>query len=310
MTSEITHPASEPTFDAESAVAALEALRESDAWSDEVRLAADLSVVHTRLTSMQSLDPSRVRAWIDRLVTVRDAVAARDSLRFARERASIAQGGLRGADLIEYLAGIEPRRRDLAAEQLLGISVGPLEQTSLADELITYVPSGVAPIVQAVLDASLGPEDVFIDLGSGLGKAVMLAHLLSGARARGVEVQPALAAHADECASRLGLREVTFSVDDARDAELSNGTVFFLYLPFTGSVLARVLERLREVAAQRTILVCALGMELRGCTWLFERESSSFWLSIYESRVPGVPPRKAHRPPALGPRAEAIASER
>ena len=39
-------------------------------------------------------------------------------------------------------------------------------------------------------------SDVFVDVGSGLGRAAALVHLMTGARAIGLEVQPALVAAA------------------------------------------------------------------------------------------------------------------
>jgi len=40
---------------------------------------------------------------------------------------------------------------------------------------------------------------------------------------------------------------------------LSEGTVFYLYTPFTGGILRTVLDRLRREAARRAIRVCTFG---------------------------------------------------
>jgi hypothetical protein len=97
-----------------------------------------------------------------------------------------------------------------------------------------------------------------------------------------------------------------------RDADLDDGTVFYLYLPFTGPVLVDVMARLREVASKRTIVVCTLGMDVdQVAPWLIRRTIDSFWLAIYDSRVPGASSRKAReRSPLLGPDADTIAFER
>jgi len=296
------------TNESEALVSNLESLLASGAWRDEARLAGQVSLAHARLAKL-SLEGEAVQSELDRLNAVRSAISAREAARFASERALIAKGELRGRALVEWLAACEPFRRDLQCEQLLGISVGPLDRAPLDDWNIAYVPSGVAPIVHAILDTSPRPDDVFVDLGAGLGKAVMLANLLTGVPARGIEIQSALAEHARTRAAELGLSNVRFEVGDAREADIGDGTIFFLYLPFTGVVLARVLERLREVAQRRAIVVCALGLELRNCDWLVERESSSFWLSIYDSRVEGVTPRAKPARGDLGPLADKIASE-
>ena len=154
-------------------------------------------------------------------------------------------------------------------------------------------------------------DDVVVDLGAGLGKVPMLTRLLTGATARGIELQPALVARAREAARRAGL-DVGFTDGDARDAYLDDGTVFFLYVPFTGPVLAEVLRRLRTVASRRAIVVCSLGIELdREAPWLARRPLDSFWLTIYDSLAPEVPSRPPRlRSPISGRAAEAIASER
>ena len=158
------------------------------------------------------------------------------------------------------------------------------------------MPSAIAPIVRAVLDVPMTRDDVFVDLGAGLGKAAMAVHLLTGARARGVELQPALATAASAQAKDLALDGVEFVRADALEADLDDATVVFLYLPFTGDVLAGVLRRLEAVARRRQIVVCALGLDSSGADWIAERPSEEFWLSIYDSRIPGAVRARVGRP--------------
>jgi hypothetical protein len=98
---------------------------------------------------------------------------------------------------------------------------------------------------------------------------------------------------------------------DARDADLDDGTVFFLYVPFTGPVLTGVLRRLRAIAERRAIVVCALGLDVdREAPWLARRPIDSFWLAVYDSVVPGVAPRPPRSySPLTGALAESIAEE-
>ena len=153
-------------------------------------------------------------------------------------------------------------------------------------------------------------DDVFVDLGAGLGKVVMLARLLTGATARGIEIQPVLVDRARAAASALGI-DASFTEADVRDADLDDGTVFFLYAPFTGPVLADVLERMHAVAKRRSIVVCALGVDLeRDARWLAPRPSDAFWLTIYDSMVPGVPARPLPARSSPGSLAETIVFER
>jgi hypothetical protein len=218
---------------------------------------------------------------------------------------------LRGEPLLEWLARIPPADRDRRIEQRLGIGDYPLEAVSLGDESIGYLSSGISAIVRATFEIPVTRDDVFVDLGAGLGKVGMVVHLLTGARTRGIEVQPSLVAHARARADALGLEDVTFTAEDARLSDLDEGTVFFLYLPFTGATLAAVLSGLSRVARTRPIVVCTLGLDLRGVDdWLTPRQTDAYWISIYDSRAglaSGHPRRHAI---PLSAAAEAIALER
>jgi precorrin-6B methylase 2 len=153
-------------------------------------------------------------------------------------------------------------------------------------------------------------EDVFVDLGAGLGKVAMAVHLLSGARTRGVELQPELVERARTRAADLGLEGVSLEHADARTADLSDATVIFLYLAFTGATLATVMRRLEAVAQRRALVVCALGVDLRAYPWLRARETQDFWLSVYDSQCPGAAPRPLREAASLGRAADDVASER
>ncbi|HXN30460.1 MAG TPA: class I SAM-dependent methyltransferase [Polyangiaceae bacterium] len=215
-----------------------------------------------------------------------------------------------GSDLLAWLASLPPSGRDAAIEEHFGIAPSVPPATPPGEHLIGYHPSGVAAIVHALMAVPVSADDVFVDLGSGLGKVVLLAALLTGATARGIELQPALVERARESATRLGVN-ARFHVGDVREADLDDGTVFFLYAPFTGPVLAAAMDRLRAVAERRAIVVCALGIDLdRSAPWLVRRAIHSFWLAIYDSRVPGVGPRRVTGCPAFSRQADAIASER
>jgi Histone methylation protein DOT1 len=128
-------------------------------------------------------------------------------------------------------------------------------------EMVFYQPTPVRHILQMVRVSGLGEDDVLIDLGSGLGHVALLATMLTGCVSYGIEVEGAYVVCAQECAESLGpgLGRVQFVHEDARIGDLSAGTVFHLYTPFTGTLLANVLERLRNESANRPIRICTLG---------------------------------------------------
>lgn len=79
--------------------------------------------------------------------------------------------------------------------------------------------------------ASVNPDDIVYDLGSGDGRIVIAAARDRGARGVGFEIDPALVALATDRARRLGLAErVTFRQDDLFQADLRPASVVTLYL--------------------------------------------------------------------------------
>jgi SAM-dependent methyltransferase len=207
-------------------------------------------------------------------------------------RADVRRGALRGVALLEWLRTIPFRDRDEWVDELLGFEALPPDIPDLPRGAVPYVPCSVEEIMAMVQDVPVLPGDEVVDLGSGLGRVVILAHLLAGARARGVEIQEPLVRRARERAAELGLTDVSFEHANAVDATL-DGSIFFLHAPFNGEMLKSVLSNLESVARRRAIVLCAVGLEFRDLPWLQPRSSRSVALAIYDSRVAGVPHRVA-----------------
>ena len=126
-------------------------------------------------------------------------------------------------------------------------------------ESVFYQPTPARHIFALIAAAAITASDVVVDLGSGLGHVPLLVSACTGAHAMGVELEPDYVKSARECARRLNLSRVSFVEADARNADYANGTVFYLYTPFTGSVLGEVMDALQEQAAARAIRVCTFG---------------------------------------------------
>lgn len=126
-------------------------------------------------------------------------------------------------------------------------------------EMVFYQPTPTRQVLDLIDRLPMSADDVFVDIGSGLGHVPMLVSICTGVRSIGVEIEPAYVAAARSAAETLELRDVTFIEADAREASLDGGTVFFMYTPFTGAMLHRVLDRLHEQARRREIRVCAFG---------------------------------------------------
>lgn len=102
-------------------------------------------------------------------------------------------------------------------------------------------------------------SDVVIDIGSGSGKVALTVAASTRAQVRGVEYGESYVAAARRSCEFLGIANLTFVHADARVADLSAGTIFYLYYPFHGEVARTVVSRLGAMARTRPITVYAGG---------------------------------------------------
>ena len=148
---------------------------------------------------------------------------------------------------------------DVFINGLLLIQTAPIETKDREPEMVYYQQTPARIILELVEKAHLTGKDVFYDLGSGLGQVPILVNLLSRATAKGIEFEPAYCDYARVCAATLNLSHVEFINADARIADYSEGTVFFMYTPFEGGILQEVLEKLRGVSRRRRIKLFTYG---------------------------------------------------
>jgi SAM-dependent methyltransferase len=146
--------------------------------------------------------------------------------------------------------------------------------------MVFYQPTP-AHIVLALVDkANIGSQDVFYDLGSGLGQVCILVNLLTGVKSKGVEFEPAFCDYARQCASRLNVSNVEFINQDARDTDYADGTIFFMYTPFKDKLLDQVLQKLESEAQKHSIRICTFG----SCSQTVLRQS---WLKCVQQDFAG-----------------------
>ena len=95
---------------------------------------------------------------------------------------------------------------------------------------VPYVPTP-EPMVEAMLDlAEVGADDFLIDLGSGDGR-IVIAAAGRGARALGVDIDPARVAEATNAARRAGVEgRVSFRRQDLFATPLGEASVIAIYL--------------------------------------------------------------------------------
>ena len=112
-----------------------------------------------------------------------------------------------------------------------------------------YRPSPWRELRKVLPPSEVGPDDVFIDLGCGMGRAVLLAARYPMKRVIGVELSDDLARIAqenvDHARENLVARDVEIVQADVLEYELPDDvTIVYLYNPFTGDIFARALEQI------------------------------------------------------------------
>lgn len=220
-------------IDADSLLAATDPTRivaRTDLFRNKLESANAVIYNSIRDQIKQGDPPSRLRQWMERCSD--------------KEKT---QPGLGYDHLDEMISGVLQAR---APE---------IESLPQLPEMVFYQPTPARHILQLIRLSALTASDTLIDLGSGLGHVPILASILTGAHCVGVEAEEAYVASARECVGSLHLNRVTFVHQNATEANLAGGTVFYLYTPFTGGTLKTVLQKLQKESIERRITICTLG---------------------------------------------------
>jgi hypothetical protein len=146
-----------------------------------------------------------------------------------------------------------------------GLEAPAWEALAVRNDLSTPEPTTLwylLPVMQAL---QLNDSDVVCDIGSGIGKVVLLMAACTEVRqAFGIEIIEPYACFADELAAQLNLSErARFVHGDVLDADLSQANVFYLYNPFNiakGAEISRIVaDRLIALGAERDIKIAVKG---------------------------------------------------
>ncbi len=168
------------------------------------------------------------------------------------------------------LLDVPPHQRDEWLDLVLGIDDVANDGPHLPSGCVPYIPCPVDALLEIVDAAPLAPTDTFVDLGSGVGRAMAFVHLMTGASAIGVDVQPELVSAARAIPVRLHTDRISFVEGDAARVigDIAIGSVYFLYCPFSGDRLERVLAVLEQIATTKPLTIATVDLPLPPCTWL------------------------------------------
>jgi hypothetical protein len=238
-----------------------------------------------------------------RATLLRQRLTAIDRSLFSRIRDALLAGAWTAAELrceLDRFTEYRPGPIAVAHHGFDGLDLlldGVLGTDSTVDprdpperEMVHYEPVPARVILDLIDQVALTPSDVFFDLGSGLGRVLFLVNLLTGVCCRGIEVRPDLCAAARRVADQLHLAAVEIVETDARAADYGDGTVFFMFTPFRGTMLQSVLALLRAEALLRPITLCTYGsctqrvVELPWLEPVRPEANDDYKLAVFRSR--------------------------
>ncbi len=148
--------------------------------------------------------------------------------------------------------------------------------------------------VKKILDyLKLGKSDIFVDIGCGKGRILILAAIKGVKKVIGVELDKTLVGIARDNVNKLKLKiPIEIFHHDAARFDFKEGTVFFMFNPFGQKTLRRVLENIRyslHTNPRKISIVYrnpVYGSMLDACDWLVSKgeldKTGAFrWCSRY-----------------------------
>ncbi|MDP1921821.1 MAG: rRNA adenine N-6-methyltransferase family protein [Myxococcales bacterium] len=210
-------------------------------------------------------------------------------------RLQLSQQQLSPAEFRAALMRVPFTARDTWLDLVFELDGIPDDGPELPRGCVPYLPCPVDVLCRLVEHARIEPSDVVVDVGAGPGRAAAVLHLMTGAAVVALEIQPALVDATRALAARLHVDRLAVIEGDA--AELTGrmhlGSVFFLYCPFSGERLERVLTDLEAIARTREIRVCCVDLPLPPVPWLELASPAANDLAVYRSVTPRASPGTA-----------------
>lgn len=201
---------------------------------------------------------------------------------------ALLEGDALGPDAFRTaLTSVPPPLRDAWVDLVLDTGEVPPDDADLPRGCAPYLPCSVDTLLRMIDHARVTSDDVFVDVGAGLGRAAILTHVLTGAPAIGIEVQARLVSAARERCARLNLSRFSVVHGDAvrLTGALPIGSVFFLYCPFSGARLQKVLDDLEAIARTKPIRVCCIDLPAATRPWLTPVTPPGSELAVYRSTL-------------------------
>ena len=144
------------------------------------------------------------------------------------------------------------RLRDRQLDRAFGILSSPppeIRKLPPSAEFVRYQAVSYSDMREVIELLAIGPSEVFLDYGSGMGRAVCLAATYPFRTVIGIEISRDLCALANhnlnKVRDKLQCRDVRFLEKNAQEYKIPEAvTIFFFFNPFRGSVLTEVLDNI------------------------------------------------------------------
>lgn len=179
-------------------------------------------------------------------------------------------------------------------ENRLGIKtvgVSPAEkEVTLFKDSVRYEPTPYYIIEAMLRNLRFGPEDVLIDIGCGKGRVIFSVATKKFKKIIGIEAREDILEVARQNLKNLKSNNTPLQIikADAATFDMKEGTVFFMFNPFWGKTLIKVMENIKSsllINPRDIRIVCYylpnLNM-IEGCDWLtdegrFEKDLLRIW---------------------------------
>lgn len=124
----------------------------------------------------------------------------------------------------------------------------------ITPELPPYIPSRYQPLVEILRKVPFSREDVFVDVGAGKGRAMIIASNAGYTKVKGIELSRPLYIKASKVLEKANLNYELIN-SDILDYEISKeDSLFYIYDPFADNILEAFLNKLNSSEQKGRIL--------------------------------------------------------
>ncbi|MBI2377253.1 MAG: hypothetical protein HYV07_24850 [Deltaproteobacteria bacterium] len=186
-------------------------------------------------------------------------------------------------ELLADLDRLNPAEIDPFVLRLLSLDKVPARETERSAGMVHYLPSPFSSILE--LASRVGPDDLLVDVGSGLGLIPVLVAWISGARTRGIELEPAYHRGALALASRVPVSRVELVEADCRRVSYADATFVYVYDTIRERLLDELLEKIELDTRGRAVRLASRGMStptFDASSWLEKVEVTVTGTSLYQ----------------------------